>query len=176
MLPVCSLSFRSEDALSFFIPTKGSTRRSRGMFLLPGTERGRVIIPAFLGRLGLVTRVSSSQGLLFLRGSPVLQECGRHSALCSRPWGGVWNTPGPGYEVPGALICPEKFLRVSGGALMFSARWLPSPSGGGAVQSSCPAKNQDLVSPHIQTLLYSQGVNGSLLKELIRCSFDFFSF
>lgn len=80
------------------------------MFLFPETERGHVIIPDFLGRLGLVTCVSCSQGLLFLRGSAVPQECGGHSALCSRLWGGVWNTPGPGYEVPRALICPEKFL------------------------------------------------------------------
>lgn len=120
VLPV--LSVRGCSLL--FHPNEGQHKEEQRYVPLPGTERGRVIIPAFLGRLGLVTRVSSSQGLLFLRGSPVLQECGRHSALCSRPWGGVWNTPGPGYEVPGALICPEKFLRVSGGALMFSARWL----------------------------------------------------
>lgn len=66
------------------------------MFLSPDTERGRVVIPNFLGRLMLV---SCGQGSLFLQGSAGLQE-----PLCSS------NTPGLDCEVPGALICPEKFL------------------------------------------------------------------
>lgn len=162
-----SLSARAScvlPLLSLFLSilTKNNARRSEGTFLFPEAECGCVIIPDFLGRLGLVTCVSCSQGLLFLRGSAVPQECGCHGALCSRVWGGVWNTPGPGYEVPRALICPEKLLWVGGSALMFSARWLPSPSGGGAVRSCCPVGNQDLISPGTQTLLYSQGANGSL--------------
>lgn len=63
------------------------------MFLCPASERGRVVIPDFLGRLGLVTGVSCSQGWLFLRGSAGLQECGPITALFVPQLGVVFQTP-----------------------------------------------------------------------------------
>ncbi|KAI1242449.1 hypothetical protein IHE44_0005994 [Lamprotornis superbus] len=91
-----SASPAPSELLTQVISYLTQARRSEGMFLSPETERGRVVIPDFLGRLGLVTGVSCSQGLLLLRGSAGLQECGSITALFVPQLGVVFQTPGPG--------------------------------------------------------------------------------
>lgn len=171
MLPVCAPFSFGERLFSSFssLHMCMSTSRSEGMFLLLEIKDGDVVIPDFLGRLGLLTSCVLCPAAKVYYCCRVLL-CQRNvtvdSGLCSGVWGSLLNTPGLDCGVCWVLVFPEKFVLLSRGALMFSACWswfMPSPSHGGALQCCCPVNNWDQVFSAKEMLLWVQMHPDSLL-------------